>query len=76
MKISDFYCKSNNDHKLYLYQETKCLGHFNKEELRELSDAMDHHGKRLCELLVGMRSYIANPFGRYKFYGVEKNGSR
>jgi hypothetical protein len=69
MKISDTYDKFNNDHKLFLAQESKCLGKFTREELRELSNAMHHHKLKLAELLRAMRSYIANPFGKYFFMG-------
>lgn len=69
MKISDKYDKFNNDHKLFLAQEAKCLGKFTREELRELSDAMYNGELKLAELLRGMRSYIANPFGKYFYLG-------
>lgn len=67
MKISDVYDQKNQEHKAFLYAETRKLGEFTKEELREISGAMSYHRLKLAELLRATRTYCADPFGKY-FY--------
>jgi hypothetical protein len=67
VKISDIYNAENVEHKAFLAAEAKKLGNFTKEELRELSGAMVYHNLKLAELLRAMRTYCADPFGKYVY---------
>lgn len=69
MKISDTYNPEDVEHKRFLVAESKKLGTFSKEELRELSGAMAYHNLKLGELLRAMRTYCADPFGKYFYAG-------
>lgn len=53
------------DHKRHLALCAQQVGTFSREELKELSDAMKHHGVRLGHLVRALRSYAQSPFGKY-----------
>lgn len=74
MRHTDKYNYKIEDHKIWLFQESKKIGTFSREELRELSGAMVVHGVELCGLLRAMRGYVQNPFGNYFYLREAENG--